>query len=119
MANSGYVSTLLKGLPEDTCKVLTQVFDYVLPNLRFGPPDNPKAENFSAFYASSTTPASSNTEFSVLHGMARTPYVFEQVMDLSKVNSQLIPLVNSRAADAMRVYLKSSSTSAVFTLRLE
>ncbi len=119
MANAGYVNTLLKGLPSDAGRVLTQVFDYLLPNLRFGPPENPKSENFSAFYVSSTTPASSNTEFSIPHGMARTPYLALQVLKLNEVGAQIVPLTTSRAADAMRVYFTSPSTSAPITLLLE
>lgn len=119
MSNVGYITTRLLGLPADTRKVLTEVFDYLVPNLRFGAPDTPKSENFSAFYASSTTPSTANTEFSIAHGMARTPYLAIQVLDLNAVGAQIVPLTNSRAADQMRVYLKSTSTSAVITLLLE
>ena len=119
MANAGYVSARLLGLPAEVRRVMSDVFDYILPNLRFGPPDQPKAENFSAFYVSSTTPATANQEFSIQHGMGRIPYLALPVVPTGSVGAQTVPLLVSRAADAQRVYFKSTSTSAPIVLLLE
>ena len=100
-------------------KTFTNVFTYLVPNLRFGPIEHQtKAENFIGFYVNSTTAASTG-EFSVLHGMGRTPYLLKPVLPLDVVGAAIVPLEVSRAADAQRVYLKSTSTSAPISLYLE
>lgn len=121
MAVSGYVESLLGGLPADVKRALTEAFRYVLPNGRFGPIDHQtKSESFQAFYVNSTT-ATSTGEFSIVHGMGRTPYLCVPVLDIGSSNTKLPVLTVTRAADAQRVYLKADagSTNAVFTLLLE
>lgn len=120
MSETGYAESLLGGLDQDLKRVLTELVRYIIPKNRFGPVDHQeKSINFEAYYLNSTTPASSNTEFSILHGLARVPSVIVPVLALDQVNAQVIPLQVSRAADASRVYLKSPSTSAAFSVLVE
>lgn len=120
MAVSGYVDSLLGGIEADLKRVLTEAFRYVLPNGRFGPVSHQaKSESFQAYMLLSTTTASSNTEFSILHGMGRAPYTAVQVLDLGTSGGQWVPLTVSRPADAQRVYLRSPSTAAPFSILAE
>lgn len=120
MSSLGGLEALLGGLDDNTKRALTEVLRALVPNLRGGPVDHQvKLENFQRYYVNSTTASSSNTEFSVVHGMGRAPYAMRAVLPLDAVGSRLVPLTVSRAADAVRVYLTSPSTSAPFTLELE
>lgn len=120
MSTPGYVESLLGAVPPDLKKVLKDIFQYVLPNGRFGPVSHQaKAENFSAGYVTSTTPSTANTEFSVVHGLGRTPYLFTQITPLDAVGAAAVRLQVTRAADGNRVYLRSPDTSAVIYLYLE
>lgn len=120
MANLGEIETLLNGLQSDIKKVLLPVFRALVPNLRFGPIDanTPKAENFSGITISSTTGASTG-EFSIEHGLARVPFRLMPCADLTAVNSALVDLQVTRAADAKRLYLKSKTTSTPFSVYIE
>ena len=114
-----YVEALLGGLDANMRRVLTEAFRYVVPNTKFGPVDHQtKSENFQAYYVVSTT-ATSTGEFSIVHGLGRTPYLLVPVLPLDQVGAQLVPLQVTRAADGQRVYLKSTSTSAPFTILVE
>lgn len=120
MANPAYIESLTGSLDPPVKRAFKQVFDYVLRNLRLGPVvHQTRCENLQAYYLSSTTPATANTEFSVAHGLGRTPYVLVPVLGLDAVNAQIVPLTVSRAADATRIYLKSSSTSAAIAVMVE
>ena len=120
MSITGYVESLLGGLPPDVKKVETEIYRYVLPNGRFGPVSHQaKTENFNAVYVASTTAAVANTEFSILHGLGRAPYVVIPVLPLDVIGGTIVRLQVTRAADAMRVYLRSPDTSAVIALYLE
>lgn len=121
MATIGYVDSLLGGIVADIKRPLLEVFRYVLPNGRFGPVEHQrKVENFQGYYLSSTS-AASTSEFSIAHGMGRTPYVVIPVLPVDNVGMRLIPLTVTRAADGQRVYLKTEagSTSAPFSIYLE
>lgn len=121
MAVPGYTEALLGGLPSDVKRVLTELMRYVLPNGRFGPIDHQtKSESFQAYYVNSTS-GGSTSEFSIVHGMGRTPYLALPVMPLDVVGARTIPLTVTRAADGQRVYVKTEAgfTSAPFTLFLE
>ena len=119
MAALGGLEALLGGLDENTKRALTEVLRALVPNLRGGPVDHQvKLENFQRYYVNSTTDASTG-EFTVVHGMGRAPYALRQVLPLDVIGAQMVPLTVTRAADAVRVYLKSASTSAPFTLELE
>ena len=122
MANPSYLKSLVGGLPAEAKAALGRCWDYLLNgNLRFGPVDSnhPRTENFAGVYVSGTTHATAGSEFTLAHGLGSTPSVVLPVLDLNTINSQIVPLVVSRAADAMRVYLTSSSTSAAITVYVE
>lgn len=120
MATPGYIESLVGGLEPPLRAALIRIFDYVLRNLRLGPVTNSvRSENLAAYYFTTTTPAVANTEFSIAHGLGRVPYVLIPVAGLDAVNSAIVPLVVTRAADASRIYLSSSSTSAAIAILVE
>ena len=109
----------LGGLPADVKKALTNLLTYLVPNLRFGPIEHQtKAENFQAYMLLSTT-AMSTGEFSIVHGMGRAPYLVVPMLPLDQVGARVVPLEVTRVADAQRIYLKSTSTSAPFAILAE
>lgn len=117
MADIGGVKSFLGSLPADTKLAMEQVFTYVLNNLSLGAVEHQtRATNLQAYYLTGTTPAVANTEFTIAHGIGTAPNVLIPVMGLSLVGSQIVPLQVSRAADANRIYLKSSSTSAAIAV---
>lgn len=119
MASVGYVKSLLQGLPSDERRILTQVFEFILRNLRIGRPDNLTAsENLQAYFFDATTPAVANTEFSIEHGLSAVPYLLVPVLPMS-AGKQLVPLVVTRAPDSNRIYLRSSTAGAAITVMLE
>ena len=92
----------------------------MLRNLRLGPVANSvRTENLQAYYFTGTTPAVANQEFSIAHGLNRVPYVLIPVLSLNSVNQAIVPLTVSRAADASRIYLKSSATSTPIAVMVE
>lgn len=120
MADSGYVEAILGGIAADVRRSVAGAFDYVLANLRLGPFDaGTRSQNFQWYWLSGTTSSNANTEFSIAHGLGRTPYLVLPVLPLDQVNAQLVPLTVTRAADANRIYLSSSSTSAAVALLVE
>lgn len=119
MANPAYIKTLFGGVEPILRRGLDQAWEYILGNLRFGQPeDQERAENFQAYFYSTTTPAVANTEFTIAHGLGRAPYLLIPVLSLD-VGAQLVRLSVSRAPDAARVYLKSPETNAPVTILLE
>ena len=117
MADIGYIKAELAAFQGAEKNGLLNAFTYLLNNLAFGSVDHQtRATNFQLYYLESTTPSSSNTEFSIAHGLGSTPMTLIPVLDLGAVGSQIVPLTVSRAADDKRVYLKSSSTSAAFAV---
>lgn len=88
-----------------------------MDNWRVG--NGARAANAQWYRVSSTTAATANTEFAVAHGLSAPPGQIFPVLDLTQINSQMVPLTVSRAADATYLYLKSSSTSAPFTILVE
>lgn len=114
------MSTLLGALSGDVKRVLTEIFNYVLPNTRFGPISHQdKSESFQAYWLESTTPAASTTEGSIVHGMGRAPYLAVLGVRLDSTGGQMIPLTISRKADSQRIYYRSTSTSAPFAILAE
>jgi len=77
------------------------------------------AENLSWLQLDFTTSTTANTEFSVAHGLANAPRVAFPCIDLTSSGTQMVTLKTTRAADAHRVYLASSSTNAAGTLFVE
>lgn len=117
MSSKGYVASILNQLPSDTKKALQPAFDHVIEDAILG--SATKAANFRWVKLSSTTAANANEEFSIRHDLGTVPTWIIPVLDLSAVGSQLVPLTVSRAPDETRLYLKSTSTSAVLTVMVE
>src|SRR5512146_682447 len=110
MATNGYVDQLLGTIEPNLKAALKRVFDYVLPEGRLGRPDDrQKSENFFAHFYTATTPSPAGTEFSIAHGLGRTPYLLVPVLPLDADGNQIVPLEVTRAADNVRVYLKSTT----------
>ena len=119
MAHRSYVESLLGPLPTDQRTVWKRVWDYVLTGLQFGPPvHQTRAMNHQSYYLTATTPATANQQFSIPHGLGRTPYLAIPVLALNS-SCALVPLSVPRQADAQRVYLASSSTSATVWVLVE
>ena len=120
MSVTGYVESLLGAFPPELKKAMTEITRYVLPNTQFGPVSHQaKATNFQAVYVSSTTSSTANDEFSIVHGLGRTPYLILPALPLDAVGGSIVRLQVSRVADSQRVYLRSPDTSAVIALYLE
>lgn len=120
MAAPGYVRSLLGGVPADLRRVLGEIFEFVLGNLRLGRPEHQtRSENFQLYFLEATTPSTANTEFTIAHGLGRAPYLLLPVLPLNAVGAQIVPLTVTRAADAHRLYLKSSVVDAPITILVE
>lgn len=120
MADIGAVRGYLGGLPDSLKKTLGDVFTYVLPNLRVGLPGHQKpAENMAWIQLDGLTPSTALTEFSIAHGLQTAPRVIFPCLDVTSSGTQMIPLICSRAADSRRLYFRSTSTSASFTVFAE
>lgn len=122
MADLGYVRGQINGIKDADLRVrLTNIFEHILNNLRFGVPDHQaRAENFQAYFENSTT-ASDTSEFSFQHGLAVTPKYAIPMLELDHVGSKIAMLEVSRIADSRRIYLKAAagSTSAPILLLIE
>jgi hypothetical protein len=120
MANNGAIQQATGRLPADMKKALNDIFDYVLKNWRFGRPgDQAASENFKAVFLEGTTASVANVEFSLEHGLESAPYLLVPVLNLQTVNSELVRLIVTRAADNRRIYLSSTTASAPFTVFVE
>lgn len=117
MAVKAYVETQINALPQEQRYPLRQAFFYLMDNWRLG--TGKRAENAQLYRLTSTTATVANTEFSIAHGLGVAPTQIIPILDLTQVNSQVVPLTVSRAPDSDRIYLKSSSTNAVFTILAE
>ena len=120
MATTPYVESMLGGLDAGLRKALSQIFTYVLGNLRFGRPEHQeRAENLQAYFYEATTPSVAGTEFSIAHGLQRAPYLLIPVLPLDTVGAKTVPLEVSKAADDQRLYLKSTTASAPIRVLVE
>ncbi len=117
MANKGYISQLLNGLPLELRAPLQTAFHYVMDNWRFG--DRARAENAQLYRFSSTTAATANQEFTIAHGLGYVPHLLIPTLDLSSTGGQTVSLRVSRVADGERIYLASASTSVPFQCYVE
>lgn len=117
MAASGYIDTILNALDAAVRVPISNAFQYAMRENALGTAT--KAENFSWYKVIGTTHPTANTEFTILHGMDHPPTKLIPILRLDASGGQLVPLVASRASDAKRIYLKSSSTSAGFQAFLE
>jgi len=120
MADASYIKSLFGSTPDAVKQAAEAAFTYLLGNLRLGPfTQSKRATNFQWYWLSGTTHADANTEFSVAHGLGRTPYIVLPVLPLDQVNARTVSLQVTRAADANRIYLSSASTSAAIALLVE
>lgn len=117
MASKGALDVFINALPTEIRYPVRGALYYLADNWRLG--TQPRAQNAQWYRVQSTTASVAGTEFSIPHGLGSAPHTLVPILDLSAVNSQIVPLTVSRAPDASRVYLTSSSTSAVFTCFLE
>ena len=119
--NLGFLETLLGGIQDAvTRSVLKQILTEVVKFQRFGPIGHQDPTEVGArVYLGSTTTSSSNTEFSILHGLGRIPYFALPVIPLDSSGAQSVRLVTARVADNQRVYFRSDSTSAPLFLMVE
>lgn len=119
MANPAYLKSLFGGLDAPIRRVLDQLVEYLLANLRFGRPEhNSRAENHQLYFYEARTPGTPNQEFSIPHGLGRVPYLIIPVLPLH-VGAQFVRLSIPRAPDASRVYLASPETDAPVTILME
>jgi hypothetical protein len=117
MANIGYIESVLGGIPKEQQAPLKKSFEYVLGNLSYGAVEHQtRATNFQAYWLTGTTSTTANQEFSIAHGLGRTPSFAFPVLPLDQVNSQTVALRVSRAADVNRVYFSSASTNAAIAV---
>ena len=124
MADIGAIKAYIASTPDAVKKALDQAFTYAFANYKIGPfvpmsELSRRAANFQWYWLSGTTPAIANTEFSIAHGLGRTPNLILPVAPLNQVGSQIVRLTVSRAADPQRVYLKSPEQSAAFSVMVE
>lgn len=120
MAVEGYVKALLGGVDATLKRVLQEAFRYVVENGRFGPPEHQtKSESFLAYYVESTTPSTANTEFSIQHGMGKTPYLAIPLIPLGSSGYELRNFVVTRPADNQRVYFRTGATNTKVFFLLE
>lgn len=122
MADEGYVRSKLRGISNAGDKqILTDIFVYLMQNLRLGVPEHQqRATNLQAYWMQSTS-ASDTSEFSIAHGLPNTPHYAIPVLELDRPGAKVVPMEVSRAADSRRIYLKvpAGSTGAPFTLLVE
>jgi hypothetical protein len=118
MASIGLIQQLLNGLSDQgDRKILQNCFEEAMKQFRLG--DSDKAENAAWFATEFTTHSVANTEFSVEHGMDSAPSRFIPSIRLDIVNSAMVPLTVSRAADGRRAYFKSSVAGATVSGHFE
>jgi hypothetical protein len=120
VADISYIKSVFGGVDDAVKKAADQAFTYLLNNLTLGAPEEAKrSKNFQWYWFSGTTSSVANQEFSIAHGLQKVPNVVMQVLPLSQVGAQVVPLQVSRAADMNRLYFTSASTSAVFWVLVE
>ncbi len=120
MADKGTVELILNTLPTAQRRPIGDAIKHVMETWRQGQPDDgDRATNGQLYIRSSTTPSTAGTEFSIVHGLGSAPTAIYPVLFLDSTVHQLVPLQVSRAADATRIYLKSTSTNAAFSVWVE
>lgn len=124
MATSSQLKTLIGGLDAEFKKALGECWDYLCNNsFAFGPIDTDAAQtkttNLYGRYVKVTTSTTANQEVAVAHGLGRIPNVLWNVTSPRAVNSALLPLTITRAADEKRIYMASASTGVTLWLYLE
>lgn len=113
----GYIKAQLGAVKDaDARKALTNIFTHIVTSVTLGEPTHQtRAGNVQAYYQQSTT-ASDTGEFSITHGLPAAPSFGIPILDLKQAGAMVVPLEVSKSADSKRIYLKSTSTAAAFTL---
>jgi hypothetical protein len=121
VARSSTLESELGGLPSAIKTRLMSAFRYVLDQgLRLGRPDDRgKSENFACHFYTATTPSIAGTEFTISHGLGKTPYLLVPVLAVETNGASVGPLTVTRSADDYRVYLSSTLTDATICVMLE
>ncbi len=117
MASKGRIDAALNALPQELRVPLRDALYYMMDAWKVG--SGARAENAQWYRVTSTTSSVTLEEFTVAHGLGAAPLQVFPVLDLTQIGSQLVTLQVTRAADAQFVYLRSASTSAVFTILIE
>lgn len=122
MADLSSLLSKVNGLDAAAKKAWTAVLTDLVPDIRFGHPKGEQPDpckNMGGGFFQGTTHATPNTEFSIAHNLGRVPYWLMPGLPLDQINSQIVPLKVTKAADNKRVYLSSSVASAAITVYLE
>src|SRR5688572_754728 len=120
MADVAFIEAAFGGTDKETKKASVEAFRYVLGNLNLGAPEEARrSKNFQWYWFSATTSSVANQEFSIAHGLQRTPSVIIPVLNVANVGARIVNLQVTRAADMNRIYLSSPSTSAAITVLVE
>lgn len=120
MADIGALRSYVANLQSDIKKSVGDALSYGFKNIRVGLPGHQKpAENLSWVQLDGVTSTSANQEFSLAHGLGVAPRVAFPCIDLTSSGTQLVTLTVARAADTKRVYFRSGSTNAAFTVFVE
>jgi len=120
MADLGALRGFFGGMPAPIKVAMDGFINYAFKNIRVGLPGHQKpAENLSWSQLDGVTSSNANQEFSIAHGLDVAPRVAFPCIDLTSSGTQLVTLTVARAADTKRVYFRSGSTSAAFTIFVE
>lgn len=122
MADTGFVETEIKSLPQALQATFLRIFRAFLKDIRFGHPTGDARDpmlNMGGAFLHGTTPATPGDEFSIAHAFGRTPYLATPVLRLDAVGSSIVPLTVSRIADDKRIYLTSTVASTPISLAVE
>lgn len=120
----GLIESEIAGLSQEKDKpIWKRIFREVAKTISVGPVDVDTGKRASInlrghLYSGITTPAVANTEFSVAHSFASTPYLVIAVLP-NETDAQMVPLKWTRAFDAKRIYLSSSVVNAKIHLYVE
>lgn len=117
MGSKGKIDVSLNTLPAEYRPALRDAFYHVMDAWKVG--NGERAENAQWYRVTSTTSSVAFQEFAVAHNIGTTPLQVFPVLDLTQIGSQLVTLQVARAPDAQYLYLRSPSTSAVFTVMVE
>lgn len=121
MADIGFLRQRAKSIPDDTTRrAVLDIVETLATQTSLGAPDHQKkATNFQAFYLEGTTSTTADQEFSMVHGLKRTPVVVLQVLNPQSVDARMVRLKTTRAADTNRIYLSSPDAGAAITVLVE
>lgn len=120
----GLIEGELAGLSTEKDKpIWKRIWRECAKTIGFGPVDAEAGKRASLnmkghLYSGITTPAVANTEFTVPHSFASTPYLVIAVLP-NETDAQIVPLKWTRAWDAKRIYLSSSVVNASVHLYIE